>query len=133
MHNNIFNGCMGVGISQLVQCCTCDQKTASSNPSRNRMKFFPSRLHFLCRLLFSVCSNPIIQQWHLKDSSHSAKCAGSRLLLNMNTPYTQLISSGLTTLSSLSVGTYPGNELTCNLSGNAWPQSSQFKEWNWCA
>ena len=34
-------------------------------------------------------------------------------------------------LSRHSVGTYPENKLTCNLSGNIWPQSSQFAEPLW--
>ena len=31
-------------------------------------------------------------------------------------------------LSRHSVGPYPENKLTCNLSGNIWPQSSQLVE-----
>ena len=34
-------------------------------------------------------------------------------------------------LSRHSVGTYQGNELTHNLSGNTWPQSSQLAEPLW--
>ena len=61
----------------------------------------------------------------------------------MHTPLTQQCWSGLTMLSRHSVGTYQGHKFTCNLLGNARPQSSQFaeplwtdsglKKWNWCA
>ena len=73
----------------------------------------------------------MILQRHLKDPGHSAKSAGGRLHLNMHTPLTQTDQSGLTMLSRHCVGTYQGNELTHNWSGNAQPKSSQFAEPLW--
>ena len=46
--------------------------------------------------------------------------------LNMHTLLTQQSQSGLTMLSKHGVGTYQGNELTRNSSGNTQPQSSQL-------
>ena len=84
-----------------------DQKVASSNPSTSSWRIFFSRVIFLCWLLFSVCSNPMLLQWYVKDPGHSAKSAGGRLHLNMHTPLTQQSWSGLTMpLSRHSVGTY---------------------------
>ena len=51
---------------------------------------------------------PVLQQWHVKDSGHSAITAGGRLHLNTYTPLTQPSRSGLAMpLSRHSVGTYP--------------------------
>ena len=72
---------------------------------------------------------PMLPQCHVKDPSHSAESAGGRLHLNTHTPLIQRSRSGLTMpLSRHSVGTYPYNELTRNLSGNIRPQSSQLAE-----
>ena len=61
----------------------------------------------MCRLLFGVCSTPVLPQWHVKDPGHSAKSAGGRLRVNKQTPLTQQSWSGLTMLLSRhSVGTY---------------------------
>ena len=49
----------------------------------------------------------------------------------MHTPLTQQKWSRPTVLSGHSVETYHGSELTCNLSGNAQPQSSQLAEPLW--
>ena len=58
-------------------------------------------------LLFGVCSTPVLPQWHVKDSDHSVKSAGSRLHLNTHTPMTQRSGSALTMpLSKYRVGTY---------------------------
>ena len=73
----------------------------------------------------------MLPQQHVKDPGHSAKRAGGRLHLNPHTPLIQRIRSGLTMLRKRSVGTYKGNELTLNSSGNAWPQSSQLDEPLW--
>ena len=68
---------------------------------------FFSRDNFVCWLLFSACSSPMLPQWHVKDPSHSAKTAGGRLHLSMHTMLTQQSRSGLTMLLSRhSVGTY---------------------------
>ena len=69
---------------------------------------------------------PVVLQLHVKDTGHSAKSAGGRLHLNMRTPL-----SGLTMLFRHSAGTYQGNELTRNLSGNIQPKSSQLAEPLW--
>ena len=68
---------------------------------------FFSRVNFVCWLLFSVCSTPVLPQWHIKEPSHSAKSAGGRLHLNMHKTLTQWSWHGLTMpLSRRSVGTY---------------------------
>ena len=36
---------------------------------------------------FGIRSTPMLPQQHVKDPSHSAKSAGSRLQLNTHTPY----------------------------------------------
>ena len=75
--------------------------------------------------------HPVLLQWHVKDSSLSAKNAGGRLHLNTHTPLTQRSRSGLTILSMHSVGTLSGNKLTHNSSGNTRSQSSQLAEPLW--
>ena len=86
----------------------------------------------MCWLLFVVRSTSVLPQWHVKDPGHSAESAGGRLHLNTHTPLIQRSRSGLTMpLSRHSVGTYPYNELTRNLSGNIRPQSSQLAEPLW--
>ena len=82
--------------------------------------------------LFSgVRFTPVLRQWQAKDLGRSAKSAGSWLQLNTHTPLTQRSRSGLTKLSRHSMGTYQGNELTCNSSGSARPKSSQLDEPMW--
>ena len=73
----------------------------------------------------------VLPSWHVKDHGHCAKSAGGRLHINVHTPLTQQCWSGLTMLSRHSVGTYQGHKFTCNLLGNARPQSSQFAEPLW--
>ena len=52
------------------------------------------------------CSfHPVLPQWRVKDSGHSAKSVGGRLHLNTYTPLTQRSRTGLTMLSRHSVGT----------------------------
>ena len=75
---------------------THDRKVASSNPGRSSVRIFFSRDNFVCWLLFSVRSTPMLPQWHVKDPGHSANNAGGRLHLNMHTPLTQRSWSGLT-------------------------------------
>ena len=95
------------GKACLLEHRTHDQKVPGSNPGRSGRRIFFSRVNFVCWLLFGVCSTPMLPQWHVKDSGHSAKSAGGRLLLNMHTPLTQRSWSGLTMpLSRHSVGTY---------------------------
>ena len=73
---------------------------------------FRQDLKFLCSqhcvwLLFSVCSTPLLPQWHIKGLGHSTKSAGGRLHLNMHTPFTHRSRSGLTMpLSRQSVEIY---------------------------
>ena len=43
----------------------------------------------MCWLLFSICSNPALLQWHIKGPGHSAKSADGRLHLNMHTSLSQ--------------------------------------------
>ena len=74
----------------------------------------------------------MLSQWHVKDPSSSAKSAGGRIHLNTRRLLTQRSRTGLTMLLSRhSVGTYQGNELSRNSSGNARPQSSQLAEPMW--
>ena len=88
--------------SLLVERWTHDQKVASTNPRRSSGRFFSPELTFW--LLFSVHSTPMLLQWHIIDTGHSAKSAGGRLLRNTHTPLTQ---SGLTLLLSRhNAGTY---------------------------
>ena len=76
--------------------------------------------------------HPVLPQWHVKDPGHSSKSGSGRLHLNSQTPLTQRSRSGLTMpLSRRSLGTYSGNELTRNSSGNTQPQSSQQAEPLW--
>ena len=94
-------------------------------------EFFFFRVNFTCWCLFSVCSSPMLPQWHVKDPAHSAKSADGRLHLNMHTPLTQQSWSGLTMpLSRCSVN-LSRNQLTYNLSGNTLPQSSQLAKPLW--
>ena len=72
--------------SLLVRAPTRDQKIASSNPGRSSGRMFFSRVNFVCWLLFGVRSTPVLPQWHVKDSGHSAKNAGGKLHLNTHTP-----------------------------------------------
>ena len=62
------------------------------------------------------------------EAGHSAKSAGGRLHLNTHTPFTQQCQNGLTMLSRHSMETCQGNKVTCNSSGNTWPQLSQLAE-----
>ena len=79
-----------------------------SNTSKNGRRIFFSRVNFICWLLFSCHSIPVLLQWHVKDPGHSAKNASGRLYLNTHTSLTQRSLSGLTMpLSRHSVGAYP--------------------------
>ena len=49
----------------------------------------------------------------------------------MHTLLMQQSQSGLTVLSMHSAGTYQGNELIVNLSGNTWPLLSQLADPLW--
>ena len=92
----------------LVENQTHDQKVASSHPSRSRRTIFFSGVNSVCWLVFVVCSNPMLPQWHIQDPSHSAISASGRLHLNTQIPLTQWSQSWLTMLLSRhSVGTYP--------------------------
>ena len=67
------------GKACLLEHRTHDQKVPGSNPGRSGRRIFFSRVNFVCWLLFGVCSTPMLPQWHVKDSGHSAKSAGGRL------------------------------------------------------
>ena len=88
-------------------CLYRDPKVASSNPGRSGGRIFFCNVDFLCRLLFGVCSIPVLPLWHVKDPGHSAKSARDRLHLNKHTFLRQRSRSGLTMpLCRHSVGTY---------------------------
>ena len=110
-----------------LECRTRDRQVVSLNPGRSGGRIFFSRGSFVCRLLFSVRSTPLLPQWHVKDPGHSAKSAGGRLRLNWRTPLTQQSRSGLSMLLSRhSVGTYQGtsSHATCQKTFSHSPLSS---------
>ena len=123
--------------SSLVEHRTRDQnrqKVASSNPGTSSRRIFSSRVNFLCWLLFGIRCNPVLPQWHIKNSGHSAKSACGRLYLNMHTPWTQWRWSGLTMpLRRHSVGTYQkmSSHTTCQGTTYSRPQLSQLAEPLW--
>ena len=121
----LFNG------EVLVQRRTRDRKIVSSSPDRRGGRIFFFGVNFPCWPLFGIRSTFVLPQWHVKDPGPFAKSAGSRLHLNTYTPLTQRSGSELTILSSHSVGTYQGIELTRNSLWNAWPQSPQLVEPLW--
>ena len=101
--------------SLLVVCQICDRKVAILSPGRSSRRIFFSRVNF-CAESYSLSIPPMLLQWHVKDLTHSAKSADSRLHLNMHTPLTQWSQSGLNILLSRhSVGTYPemSSHATC--------------------
>ena len=119
-------------VGMLVVHWTYDRKVGSSNPGRSSGRIFFSRVNFVCWLWFGVCSTCMLPQWHVKYPDHSAKSAGGRSHLTTHTPLTQWNRSRLTiSLSRHKFGNLSRNELTCNLSGNTWPQSSQFADPQW--
>ena len=91
---------MGSQGSLLVEHWTHYCKIASSNPGRSGGRIFFYKGNHVSRLLFTVCSIPVLLQRHIKDRRHSAKSAGGRLHLNMHTSLTQQSQSGLTMLLS---------------------------------
>ena len=86
---------MGSWDSLLIERWICDQKDASSNPSRSVQRIFFSRVNFVCWLLFGVSSKPLLQQWHTKYPGQSAKSSAGGLHLHTHTPMTQWSWSGL--------------------------------------
>ena len=86
--------------SLLVDGRIHDRKVASSNRGRTGGRIFFCGVNFTCRLLFGVCSVSVLPHWHVKDPGHSVKSAGSRLHLNMHTPFIQRSQSRLTLLLS---------------------------------
>ena len=76
------------------------EKVASLSPGRSWWRIFLSRVNFVCWLLFSVCSTPVLPKWHIETLVILPK-----VHLNVLTPKTQWSQSGLTMLSMHSVGT----------------------------
>ena len=98
---------VGAGIACWWECQAHDWKVLSLNPGRSCWRMFFSRVNFVCWLLVSVWSTPVLLQLHVKDPGHSAESAGGRLHLHMHTSLTQRSLSRLTMpLSMHSVGTY---------------------------
>ena len=97
----ILNFCWRVGNQKRVMWALCNElylfiiclvqklikRFTSSNPGRSSGRIFFSGVNFVCWLLFSVRSTPVLPQWHVKDPSHSAKSAGGRLHLNIIHPW----------------------------------------------
>ena len=120
--------------SLFVKRWTWDWKVVNLNYGRSGRIIFFSTVNFLCWLLFSVYSTPMLPQWHKKDPSHSAKSAGSRLHLNMHTPLNQSSWSGLTMpLYRHSMGTYPemSSHTTCQGTLGHSHLSWATVEWSW--
>ena len=55
----------GAGIACWLEHWILDRKVVSSNPGRSGWRIFFSRVNFVCRLLFGVCSIPVLPQWHV--------------------------------------------------------------------
>ena len=72
----------------------------------NVKRIFFSELTFCADSCLVSVPPPMLPQWHIKDPSHSAKSAGSRLQLNTCTTLTQWSQGGLAMLSRHSVRTY---------------------------
>ena len=79
----------GVGRAWWLKRQTCDRKVASLNPSWIGRRIFFLRVKFLCWLLFSVGSTPVLLQWHIKDPGHSVKSGGGRVQICMHTCLTR--------------------------------------------
>ena len=96
---------------------------------RKRKKNFSSRVNFVCWLVLDVCSAPELLQWHVKKSGHSAKSEDGMLHWYTLDP----TKSGWADYAAVQAqcGNQLGNELTCNLTGNIQPQSSQVTELLW--
>ena len=82
------HGDRGVGIACWLEHQTRDRKVVGSNPRRSGERIFFFRVKFVCWLLFSVHSTPVLPKWHIKDPGNSAKSAGGRLPLNTHAPLT---------------------------------------------
>ena len=117
--------------SLLVEHQTWDWKVASSNPGRSDGGIFLFKVNCvvtLIRCLFHPCITAVA---HKRPLSFCQKCRW-QVTPNTHTPLTQWSQGGLTMpLCRHSVGTYQGNKLTWNSSGNTWPQSSQLAELLW--
>ena len=118
----------GVGIDCSYDGRTRDQKVASSKSGRSGGRIFFFRDNFVCWLFFGVRSTPVLPQWHVKNLGHFAKSADGRLHLSTRTLLTKRSRRGSTMLSRHIRGTYQGNELTRNSSGNVRLRSSQLAE-----
>ena len=71
--------------SLLVERQTCDTKVASLNPGRSGGKIFFSRVYFVCWLLFSVRSTPVLLQW--LSLIHIWRCRRDVLCRSRWSPY----------------------------------------------
>ena len=118
--------------SLLVERLTHDRKVASSNPGRSSGRIFFSRINFVGCLLFGVCSNHVLLQWHAKDPGHSAK----KCRWQVTPKYTYTLDpmqpewADYAAVQALP-GNLSGNELTRNSSGNTRLQPSQLAEPLW--
>ena len=71
-HNSIFpNVFKGSPTCVIFAWCLMVSFVLSVQPEEHRENFF-STVNFVCRLLFGVCSIPMLLQWHVKDASHSS-------------------------------------------------------------
>ena len=86
--------CPDAGIACWLEPWTRDRKVQNSNPGRSGGRIFVSKVNFVCWLLFSVRSTPVLPQWHVKGPGHSAKSAGGRLHVNKHTPWLNEVGAG---------------------------------------
>ena len=104
----------------------------SLNPGKFGGRIFFSRVDFVCRHLFSVCSTSVLLQWHVKDPGHSAKTASGKLHLNTHIhPWPKKVRVGWLCRCPGIVRELIKNELKRNSSGNTQPESPQLTEPLW--
>ena len=122
------------GIAQLVQHWTCDGKVAHLISSRSRRRIVFSRVNFLCSFFFAVLPPP---PPHPHPQCYRSGMWKTLVIL----PKVQVVAFTWTHMHLRPNAVWVGwlccpdmvwelvteeNKLTCNLSGNAWPQSSQL-------
>ena len=112
--------------SLLVEHQSRNWKVVSSHPDRCGSRTFFSRANFLCS--YSVSIQPCVTAVACKRPwSFCQKC---RWQVTPKHAYT-LDPGKSEWADNASKGTYQGNKLTCNSSGNTQPQSSQLAEPLW--
>ena len=75
-------GPIKAGMARWLERQTHDRKVVSSNPGWSGRRIFLCRVSFVCWLLFSIRSTPVLPLQSVKDFSQSAKSVGSRSCSN---------------------------------------------------